>query len=168
MLKMLQIATRFVKKLYKYNIIKWFVKFYSLIFKWYGILMSFRIIKFFWYFNKFIFIGLGLLFTGLNWDSFELFNSIKLGYDSLKLYILSFFNPEIKVISNQVIKTKEDINKILESEEKVTDEIELPKPEKKTLVTIDKDDKKTFFQSLRDHYRSENENKITIGDNLGN
>jgi hypothetical protein len=81
-----------------------------------AIVYSYRIVKFIWYFNKAIIYVLGLVFVGFNWDDYNVLTEIKLAYNALKLYILSFFNPKTPIISKNVKNTIKDIDLILEAE----------------------------------------------------
>jgi len=100
-----------------------------------GILMSYKLIRYFIKFNKFIIYLLGLIIVGFNWQDYQIINDIKLGYDSLKLHVLSYFNQENDFIKDKVNKTEKDIKQIVVKEQqnlKSNDKlIEVPKPQKK-------------------------------------
>ena len=96
MKKLIQIATRFVKNIYNIKLFKQIINLITLIY-------NYRIVKYLWSFNKIILYYLGILFVGIsfnNWDSFELFNEIKLFYDGIKLYVLNFFKSENREINH--------------------------------------------------------------------
>jgi len=106
MLKLLNSLTSFVKKLFKIKIIKKVLALITLIF-------SYKIVKYFWNFNKIILYCLSVIFAGISWDEYSILNEIKLGYDAVKLYILSFFNQDSGFIKNKTIETKNDIKQII-------------------------------------------------------
>jgi len=76
------------------------------------VLMSYKIIKFIWYFNKAIIYIIGLLFVGVNWSDYRIISEIKLIYDSLVLYLLSFL-PDNDVTDEMSNSTKNDIKEII-------------------------------------------------------
>jgi len=130
--KMIKRTSRFFKNIYSYIVkIKWIKALLAFI----GILMSYKLIRYFIKFNKFIIYLLGLIIVGFNWQDYQIINDIKLGYDSLKLHVLSYFNQENDFIKDKVNKTEKDIKQIVVKEQqnlKSNDKlIEVPKPQKK-------------------------------------
>jgi len=130
--KMIKRTSRFFKNIYSYIVkIKWIKALLAFI----GILMSYKLIRYFIKFNKFIIYLLGLIIVGFNWQDYQIINDIKLGYDSLKLHVLSYFNQENDFIKDKVNKTEKDIKQIVVKEQqnlKSNDKlIEVPKPKKK-------------------------------------
>jgi len=79
--------------------------------------MSYKLIRYFIKFNKFIIYLLGLIIVGFNWQDYQIINDIKLGYDSLKLHVLSYFNQENDFIKDKVNKTEKDIKQIVVKEQ---------------------------------------------------
>ena len=75
---------------------------------------------------------------GVNWNDVEIIQDAKLYYDSAKLYILSFFNQESKIIKKEVAETKKDIVKRIQAQ-RVTDTDEAPQSKFK-LRHVYKDD----------------------------
>ena len=164
--KMIKRTSRFFKNIYSYIVkIKWIKALLAFI----GILMSYKLIRYFIKFNKFIIYLLGLIIVGFNWQDYQIINDIKLGYDSLKLHVLSYFNQENDFIKDKVNKTEKDIKQIVVKEQqnlKSNDKlIEVPKPQKKILVEK-VDNEKVLFKSLREKYL--NTDQVTIGDGLNN
>src|SRR5882757_9418729 len=99
--KMIKRTSRFFKNIYSYIVkIKWIKALLAFI----GILMSYKLIRYFIKFNKFIIYLLGLIIVGFNWQDYQIINDIKLGYDSLKLHVLSYFNQENDFIKDKVKK----------------------------------------------------------------
>jgi hypothetical protein len=88
------------------------IKFIKALMALISVLMSYKIIKFLWYFNKAIIYVLGLIFVGFNWTDYRLFTEIKLIYDSLILWGMSFF-PKNPVAYDLKNKTEKDIKEIL-------------------------------------------------------
>lgn len=83
----------------KIKMLLWFGKIYKAITKFriiravmalISVLMSYKIIKFLWYFNKAFIYLIGLVFVGFNWNDYRLFTEIKLIYDSIILWFISF------------------------------------------------------------------------------
>jgi hypothetical protein len=107
--KITSFITQFYARLRNNKLIKALLRVYTL-------LLSYRIIKYFWYFNKVILYLLGLLFVGVNWSDFQILTDIKLLWDGIKLYFLSFFNPETKIIKESIKSTKTDIKDLITAE----------------------------------------------------
>jgi hypothetical protein len=98
------------------------IKFIKALMALISVLMSYKIIKFLWYFNKAIIYVLGLIFVGFNWSDYRLFTEIKLIYDSLILWGMSFF-PKNPVAYDLKNKTEKDIKEILIKDKEKSDEI---------------------------------------------
>ena len=79
------------------------------------VLLGYKYIRYFIRFNKFIIYILGLLFVGIGWNDIYIFNELKLAYDSLKLYLLTFL-PDNDVNQEIISKTKDDMKQIIYSD----------------------------------------------------
>jgi hypothetical protein len=59
------------------------------------VLMSYKLVNYLFKFNKLIFYLFGLIFVtqgeGINWNDYQVLNEMKLIWDSVKLYLLSYF-----------------------------------------------------------------------------
>ena len=106
----------FLHKIYN-SILK--IRFIKALMTLISVLMSYKIIKFLWYFNKAFVYVLGLIFVGFNWSDYRLFTEIKLIYDSIILWFISFA-PKNPVSYDLKIKTEEDIKEILLKDKELT------------------------------------------------
>ena len=76
------------------------------------IILSYSIIRNFIKFNKIIIYLCGLLFVGINWSDYHLLKELKLIYDSIVLYLLSYF-PNNVMTDEIKDSTKKDIKGII-------------------------------------------------------
>ena len=76
------------------------------------VLLSYSLIRYLWYFNKVIIYLFGLIFVGVNWNDYHIFKEIKLIYDSVVLYILSYF-PSNEITNEIKDSTRKDIKGII-------------------------------------------------------
>jgi hypothetical protein len=127
------------------------VKFIKALMTLISILMSYKIIKFLWYFNKAFIYLIGLVFVGFNWNDYRIFTEIKLIYDSLILWFISFLpnNPVSYDLQNKVEK---DIKNILIKDKAIDDlkshtNLNKPLEEYKPFLVADKLNE---IKSLRD------------------
>jgi hypothetical protein len=104
-LKLRDMLHKFYNKIMKIKLIKALLGVVTII-------LSYSIIRNFIKFNKIIIYLFGLLFVGINWSDYHLLKEMKLIYDSIVLYILSYFP---KNIMTDEIKdsTRKDITEII-------------------------------------------------------
>jgi len=80
------------------------------------VLMSYKLVNYLFKFNKLIFYLFGLIFVtqgeGFNWNDYHVLNEMKLIWDSVKLYILTFF-PNNEITDEMKVSTKKDIKEII-------------------------------------------------------
>lgn len=159
MKNLIKFFKNFILKLNKNKLVKSLVGLFT-------VLMSYRIIKLIWYFNKLIIYLLGLIFVGFNWSDLKIFNDLKLGYDSFKLYILNWFNPNNDYVKNKIIKTETDIKDLIRKENDSSDKKIFNDNNYKKVLIEKVIDEKSLFKSLREKYL-DTEN-VTISDSKGN
>jgi hypothetical protein len=76
------------------------------------VLMSYKLVNYLFKFNKLIFYLFGLIFVGFNWNDYHVLNEMKLIWDSVKLYFLTFF-PNNEITDEMKVSTKKDIKEII-------------------------------------------------------
>jgi hypothetical protein len=76
------------------------------------VLMSYKLVNYLFKFNKLIFYLFGLIFVGFNWNDYHVLNEMKLIYDSVKLYLLSYF-PNNNITDGIKDSTRKDIKEII-------------------------------------------------------
>ena len=76
------------------------------------VLFSYKIIKYLVYWNKILIYLLGLMFVGFNWSDYQFISDMKLTFDGIKLYILSYF-PDTSTVKEMKDSTRSDIKDII-------------------------------------------------------
>jgi hypothetical protein len=129
------------------------VKFIKALMTLISVLMSYKIIKFLWYFNKAIIYVLGLIFIGFNWSDYRIITEIKLIYDSIILWFISFTpnNPISYDIKNKVEEDMKEIMRIDNLKKHTT--LEKAQEEYKQFIIADK---LKDVKSLRNEIKNEN------------
>jgi len=93
------------KKIIKIKIIKALIGLITVV-------MSYKTVNYFFKFNKLIIYLFGLIFVGFNWNDYHVLNEIKLIWDSVILYILSYL-PNNEITDDIKDSTKKDMKEII-------------------------------------------------------